>query len=77
MKKARFIKEICPTENTNIIDYSLPVFMFNIGVYGLDPNITITGRDYINPNQGENLKDGSLRVRRITGETAYKIYGKS
>ena len=54
-----------------------PVFMFNIGVYGLNPNITTTGRDYINPNQGETLKDGSIRVPRITDEMAYKIYGKS
>lgn len=54
-----------------------PVFMFNIGVYGLDSKITTTGRDYIDPNQGENLKDGLLRVPRITGERAYNIYGKS
>lgn len=54
-----------------------PVFMFNIGVYGLDSKINTTGRDYIDPNCGEKLKDGSLRVPRINGELAYKIYGKS
>lgn len=54
-----------------------PVFMFNIGVYDLDAKITTTGRDYIDPNQGENLKDGSIKVPRISGEDAYKIYGKS
>jgi hypothetical protein len=54
-----------------------PVFMFNIGIYPLDPKITTTGRDYIDPNNGENLKDGSIRVPRISGENAYKIYGKS
>jgi hypothetical protein len=54
-----------------------PVFMFNIGVYGLDPGITTTGRDYIDPDKGENLPDGSLRVPRITGEKAYQIYGKT
>ena len=54
-----------------------PVFMFNIGVYDLDAKITTTGRDYIDPNHGENLKDGSIRVPRISGENAYKIYGKS
>lgn len=54
-----------------------PVFMFNIGVYGLDSSIITTGRDYIDPNRGENLKDGLIRVPRITAETAYKIYGKS
>ncbi len=54
-----------------------PVFMFNIGVYGLDPNAVTTGRDYIDPNQGEKLKEDLIRVPRITGEMAYKIYGKS
>lgn len=54
-----------------------PVFMFNIGVYDLNPEITTTGRDYIDPNNGENLSNGSIRVPRIKGEQAYKIYGKS
>lgn len=54
-----------------------PVFMFNIGVYGLNPKAATTGRDYIDPQRGENLPDGSIRVPLITGENAYKIYGKS
>jgi hypothetical protein len=54
-----------------------PVFMFNIGVYGLDPKTETTGRDYIDPNNGENLSNGSIRVPRITSEKAYEIYGKS
>lgn len=53
------------------------VFMFNIGVYGLNPKAATTGRDYIDPDQGENLKDGLIKVRRISGENAYKIYGRS
>ena len=56
---------------------SEPVFMFNIGVYGLDPKAETTGRDYVDPDRGEHLKDGSIRVPRIDHETAYKIYGKS
>jgi hypothetical protein len=51
--------------------------MFNIGVYGLDENVVATERDYIDPNNGEKLNDGSIRVPRITGERAYEIYGKS
>lgn len=54
-----------------------PVFMFNIGVYGLNPNAATTGREYIDPQQGENLKDGTIRVPLISSEEAYKIYGKS
>ena len=54
-----------------------PVFMFNIGVYELNPKATTTGRDYIDPNRGENVKDGSIRVPRISARMAYKFYGKS
>ena len=54
-----------------------PVFMFNIGVYPLNPKVETTGRDYIDPNNGESLSNGSIRVPRITGEKAYEIYGKS
>ncbi len=54
-----------------------PVFMFNIGVYPLNPKFETTGRDYIDPNNGESLSNGLIRVPRITGEKAYEIYGKS
>lgn len=54
-----------------------PVFMFNIGVYGLKPKESFTGRDYIDPTNGEKLKDGLIRARRIEKEEAYKLYGKS
>ncbi len=54
-----------------------PVFMFNIGVYRLNPNAPVTGRDYIDPNRGEKLSDGSIRVPLINHDDAYKIYGKS
>lgn len=53
------------------------VYMFNIGVYRLNANAPVTGRDYIDPNQGEKLTGGLLRVPLITHEDAYKIYGKS
>ena len=54
-----------------------PVFMFNIGVYTLNPKAATTGRDYIDPQRGEKQPDGTIRVPRISGEQAYKIYGKS
>lgn len=53
------------------------VFMFNIGVYRLNADAPVTGRDYIDPNRGEKLSDGSLRVPLISHDEAYKIYGKS
>ncbi|HEX8264403.1 MAG TPA: hypothetical protein VF596_03190 [Pyrinomonadaceae bacterium] len=53
------------------------VFIFNIGVYILNPKQSYTGRDYIDPVNGEKLKDGLIRARKINQEESYKIYGKS
>lgn len=54
-----------------------PVFMFNIGVYGLNAAESFTGRDYIDPVRGEKLADGSIRARRLSEKEAYRLYGKS
>ena len=54
-----------------------PVFMFNIGVYGLDAKKEFTGRDYIDPIRGEKLNDGLIRAKRLNAKKAYKLYGKS
>jgi hypothetical protein len=56
---------------------SEPVFMFNIGVFGINPSEGFTGRDYIDPLGGERLKDGLIRARRLEVKEAYKLYGKS
>jgi hypothetical protein len=42
-----------------------PVFMFNIGVFGINPGASFTGRDYIDPVRGEKMQDGLIRVRRL------------
>jgi len=54
-----------------------PVFMFNIGVFGINPAKDFSGRDYIDPLGGEKLKDGLIRARRIELKEAYRLYGKS
>ena len=54
-----------------------PIFMFNIGVFGLDAKKEFSGRDYIDPANGEKLKGGLIRARRIEKEEAYKLYGKT
>lgn len=54
-----------------------PVFMFNIGVFGVKPKESFTGRDYIDPTNGEKINGGLIRARRIEKEEAYKLYGKS
>jgi hypothetical protein len=56
---------------------SEPVFMFNIGVFGINPSEGFSGRDYIDPVGGEKLKDGLIRARRIEAQEAYRLYGKS
>ena len=56
---------------------SEPVFMFNIGVFGINPSEKFTGRDYVDPLGGEKLKDGLIRARRIEMKEAYELYGKS
>jgi hypothetical protein len=54
-----------------------PVFMFNIGVFGVKPEKSFTGRDYIDPANGETIKGGLIRAKRIEVKEAYKLYGKS
>lgn len=50
-------------------------FLFNIHVMGINPdNKEPTGRIYVDPN-GEKLKDGLIRARRIAYEDANKLYG--
>jgi hypothetical protein len=56
---------------------SEPVFMFNIGVFRINPSETFNGRDCVDPLGGEKLKDGLIRARRIELKEAYKLYGKS
>jgi hypothetical protein len=54
-----------------------PVFMFNVAVFGLDGTKDFSGRDYVDPLGGEKLGDGRLRVRRLTGKEAFKLYGNT
>ncbi|HZS09289.1 MAG TPA: hypothetical protein VFD58_30930 [Blastocatellia bacterium] len=52
-------------------------FTFNIGVYGIDPAVSFTGRQfYLDPAGGEKLGDGSLRVRHLKPYEAYRLYGR-
>lgn len=52
-------------------------FTFNIGVYGIDPAVKFAGRQfYLDPVGGEKLGDGAIRVRQISSQEAYKMYGK-
>ncbi|HEY3967915.1 MAG TPA: hypothetical protein VGM05_25355 [Planctomycetaceae bacterium] len=52
-----------------------PAFIFNIHVSGINPDVAdVTGRVYLDP-QGEKLKDGLIRARRVDYEEVTKLYG--
>lgn len=54
------------------------VFAFNVGVYSINPNLDLIGREYIDPDRGEKLAGGLIRAGRIaTTREAYNLYGKS
>lgn len=54
-----------------------PVFMFNVGVFGLDGTKDFTGRDYIDPLGAQRLGDGTLRARRLDHKDAFRLYGNT
>jgi hypothetical protein len=56
---------------------SEPVFMFNIGVFGVDRSKKFSGRDYIDPLGGEKIGGGLIKARRLEVKEAYRLYGKS
>jgi hypothetical protein len=47
-------------------------FLFNIHIMGVKPGRS--GRVYIDPH-GEELSDGRMRVRQLSAEEAYRLYG--
>ena len=52
-----------------------PAFIFNIHVMGINSdNVEPTGRIYLDPN-GEKLKGGLIRAKRIESDDAHKLYG--
>jgi len=52
-----------------------PAFIFNIHVTGINPdNVEPTGRIYLDPN-GQKLKGGLIRAKRIESDDAHKLYG--
>lgn len=50
------------------------VFMFNVGIFGINSGEQTTGRDYVDPDRGEKLPDGTIRARRLDHKEAYKLY---
>ena len=49
-------------------------FIFNIHVLGVTPGTTRTGRVYVDPN-GEKLKGGLIRARKLGYKEAHDLYG--
>jgi hypothetical protein len=53
------------------------VFMFNIGVYQVDPSSPFGERDYVDPLGAESLGNGILRAERMSRSEAYAKYGRA
>jgi hypothetical protein len=53
------------------------VFMFNIGVFAINPKNSFTGREYVDPLRGEKTENGLIRARRMNNDEAYRVYGRS
>jgi hypothetical protein len=56
---------------------SEPVFMFNVAVFGIDPNKDFDGRECIDPLGGEKQSNGTILAPRLDLKQAYKQYGRS
>ncbi|MEK6302748.1 MAG: hypothetical protein AABO41_18715 [Acidobacteriota bacterium] len=54
-----------------------PVYLFNIGVYDIQPGIGYSGRDYVDATGGERLTGGAIRAKKLNQHDAYRLYGKS
>ena len=52
-------------------------FIFNAAIYGLQPKERLIGRDYIDASRGEELGDGTKRVRRLSQSEAFRLYNKA
>jgi hypothetical protein len=52
-------------------------YIFNVGIYGLNPSEGFTGREYIDPNGGQQIKDEELRVRKLNQTEAFRLYNKA
>jgi hypothetical protein len=52
-------------------------FTFNVGIYGLSPDNETIYREYLDPERGENLPDGTIRAPRLSREEAYRRYGNA
>ena len=52
-------------------------FIFNAAIYGLQPKERLIGRDYIDASRGEELGDGTRRVRRLSQSEAFRLYNKA
>ena len=53
------------------------VFMFNIGVYQVNPTAPYGERDYVDPLGAESVGDGTLRAVRMGRQEAYEKYGRA
>ena len=54
-----------------------PVFMFNVGVYRVNPSLPSGDRDYVDPLGGAAMGNGLIRAARMDRKAAYAKYGRA
>lgn len=83
MDKALVLGEVATTsdekDNVHWFQPSGEVaYTFNLAVFRIDRTQKVGGRQfYVDAAHGEKVEGDKLRVRRLSAEDAYKIYGKS
>lgn len=51
-------------------------YIFNAGIYGVNPSESFTGREYIDPKRGERIKEGEIRVKKLNQQEAFRLYNR-
>ena len=52
-------------------------YIFNASIYRVNPAEGSVGREYLDPNRGERIKDGVMRVRRLRQNEAFRLYNRA
>jgi hypothetical protein len=51
-------------------------YICSVGIFGINPRQSFVGREYVDPNGGEKIRDGVLRVKRLEQNAAFRLYNR-
>ena len=52
-------------------------YIFNAGIYGVNPSEGFIGREYIDPSRGQRIEGELIRVRKLNQEEAFRLYNRA